>query len=340
MNGKNNNFNLYKEIILKLYRLAEEEDGIAKKLPTLRALAEQFGCTHPTVLRAVRELVETNILIPLKGGGYMTVPRNSGGKFQNIAVIYSRGMNLLDASYPIKIKYHALAGLSFSAWNLHFSQLHAAAYGDIGRMICSGAYNGVVLCSPDSLIIPEVTTACRSVGIPFGIFAGCSRDAGDVSVVYDIKNDFLRVFEKLLEKNRRRMLALSCPGNDWNQEMRNAIGEFSGKFEKAVFIEDCFSNIAEYLARNTGGAGEDFDCAVFVMNIFGIYEQLRLRAPDCLCVMPEFATPYEKNFRGVKMCFDLEKAGSQFAEAMSAVLDHKPPDHSRCFIQCSLEEIL
>lgn len=331
--------NLYKGIIHKLYQIAQEEDGRAKRLPTLRVLAEQFGCTHPTVLRAVRELLEAGILIQLNGGGYMTVPQDSVGGFRNLAVIFGAGMNLTDDGYSIRIKYHARYEMSTMAWGLNFSEIHAETCGELGRILRTGAYAGAVLCSPNPQIIPDVTGACRDLGIPVGIFAGCSGDAGDVSVTYEIKKIFLQVFEQLLRRKRHRVLAVSCPGNSWNPEMEKAIEAFSGNFDKIRFVEDRSAAVLEYILSNIGGQGEDFDAVVYVMHIHGAYEKLRVKAKDCICVMPEFAVPFVKDFRGLVMHFDLESAGSQFARAMLSVLNNEKPESPRSFIPCSLEEI-
>ena len=333
------NNNLYKGIIHKLYQFAQEDGGRAKRLPTLRVLAEQFGCTHPTVLRAVRELLETGLLIQLKGGGYMTVPQDSVGGFRNLAVVFGCGMNLTDAGYSIQIKYHALRELSMMIWGLHFSELHAETCGELGRILRTGAYAGAVLCSPNPQIIPDVTEACRDLGIPVGVFAGCSGDAGDVSVTYGMKNNFLQVFEQLFRRKRHRVLAVSCPGNPWNPEMEKAIDAFSGKFEKSLFVVDRSAAALEYILGNTGGRGEDFDAVVYVMHIHGAYEKLRDQTPDCLCVIPEFAFPYIKDFRGLVMRFDLESAGRDFARAMLSALNKEAPETSRSLIPCSLEEI-
>ena len=331
--------NLYKGIIHKLYQIAQEDGGRAKRLPTLRVLAEQFGCTHPTVLRAVRELLETGLLIQLKGGGYMTVPQDSVGNFRNLAVIFGNGMNLTDAGYSIQIKYHALYELVTRVWGLNFSEIHAETCGELGRILRTGAYAGAVLCSPDPQIIPDVTAACRDIGIPVGVFAGCSGEAGDVSVTYDMKNNFLQVFLQLLRRKRHRVLAVSCPGNPWNPEMEKAIDAFSGKFEKSLFVVDRSAAVLEYILGNTGGRGEDFDAVVYVMHIHGSYEKLSDRAPDCLCVIPEFAIPFVKDFHGLVMGFDLESAGREFARAMLSVLNQETPESPRSFIPCSLEEI-
>jgi len=331
--------NLYKGIIHKLYQIAQEDGGRAKRLPTLRVLAEQFGCTHPTVLRAVRELMETGILIQLKGGGYMTVPQDDAGKFRNLAVIFGSGMNLTDAGYSIRLKYHALNELSTMEWGLNFSEIHAETFGEIGRILRTGAYAGAVLCSPNPQIIPDAVEACRALGIPVGVFGSCSGEAGDVAVTYDMKNNFLQVFEQLLARKRRRVLAVSCPGNPWNQEIAKAAEAVAGRFEKCRLLEARTDAILEYIPANTGGAGEDFDAVIYVMLIHRSYEKLRVRAPDCVCVIPEFAFPYIRDFRGLVMRFDLESAGNRFARAMLSALNKETPETPRSVIPCSLEEI-
>jgi len=329
----------YKGIIHKFYQMLVKNGGRPKRLPTLRTLAKEFHCTHPTVLRAVRELLNTGLLIQLKDGGYMTVPLDAEGQFRNIAVIFGGGIYLTDFDYSIRIKYHALHKFSTAVWKLEFSELHAETHKGLDRIIRTGAYAGLVLCSPDHQIIPEMNEVCRDIGIPVGIFAGCGQDHGDVSVIYDTKNDFLRVLEKLACRKCRRVLAVSSPRNPWNREIETAIREFSENFEKCCFLEDRLAAISEYIKENTGGAGENFDSVIYVRYIPGSYEELSKRVPDCFCVITEFDVPYIKDFRGLVMHFDLESAGAWFADSMLSALNKERPETSRYIISCSLEEI-
>jgi len=331
--------NIYQEIMLKLFRIAREEGSNSKYLPSLRALAEEFGCTAPTVLRAVRALIERGVLAPLERGGYRTLPQGVSGKFHYIATVSFSGMNLVESHYSIMMKYHAVDGLARNMRDLNFMELQAVTRGDIGRMIRSGTYNGVILLHPTPEIVPEAEVACRAAGIPLGLFGGALSDDGDVSATFDVKNDFLRLFDRLAQRSRRRMLVLSLPGSGWNENVRRAVEEGAGRFDKTVFMAEGIAENTDFLMRNTGGRGDDFDCVVYVMNFADSFSRLRVWAPDCLCSMPEFGAWREKDFRGLVMHYDLDAASRQFGQAMAAVLNKKIPKDPRCFIPCSIQEI-
>ena len=339
MNDRNNN-NIYKEVMLKLYHQAQTDGENSRRLPTLRKLAEQFGCTAPTVLRAVRELVKRNVLIQLKNGDYRTVPQFTSRNSRYIATIYRMGMDLLDSSYTLDLKYHALKMLSRSPENLKFSEIRTSSIDDIRNSLRSGVYSGAILCSPDDEIIPKMTDVCRAMGIPLGVFADALGNTGDVSVSYDVEKDYLVLFEQLIQRQRRRILALSIENHDFNKPVLLALNKVAGSFEKCVFMKtNSISQITGYLLQNTGDKGENFDSVVYLLNIFDTYEKLQSHAPDCLCVMPEFGIWREKNFRGLAIHYDLEKASLQFAGAMTAVLNGQTPEMPRSFIPCSIQEI-
>ena len=339
MNPGNKNNNIYQEIMLKLFRIAQEAEGTSIRLPTLRVLAEQFGCTAPTVLRAVRALIERGILAPLEKGGYRTIPQNVSGKTSYIALAVREGMDLLDDSYSMMIKYYVARGLARFMRDIHFSELHAVVRGDLGKTIRSGAYSGMILCFPHEAIIPDVTAACRDMGIPLGIFAGVLNNIGDISASFDPENDFLKLFEVLIRKKRRRILLLSIPGHHWNEKIQTVMEKLSASFDKIMLSECLISETDDYLFRNTGGAGENFDTVVYVVNIFDSYEKLRNHVPDCLCVMSDFGVVKEQNFRGLMMHYDLENASIQFGKAMSALLNKQIPENPRGFIPCTIQEI-
>ena len=339
MNDRNNN--IYKEVMLKLYHQVQTDGENSSRLPTLRKLAEEFGCTAPTVLRAVRELVKQDVLIQLKNGDYRTVPQFTSRKSRYIATVYSKGMNLLDSSYMLEVKYHALKMLARSPENLRFSEIRASSTEDIRNSLGSGVYSGVILCEPNEKIIPEVTEVCRAAGLPLGVFAySGGGTAGDVSVSYDAENDYLRLFGQILERRRRRVLVLSIENHGFNGAVQRVLDKVAGNFEKCVFMKtDSISQIRDCLLRNTGGTGENYDCVVYLLNIFETYETLQRHAPDCLCTMPEFGAWQEKRFRGLVMRYDLEEASRRFGGAMAALLNGQTPENPRTFIPCSIGEI-
>lgn len=338
MNDRNNN-NIFKEVMLKLYHQAQTDGENSSRLPTLRQLAEQFHCTHPTVLRAVRELVKQGVLIQLKNGDYRTVPQFTSKNTRYLALVYAYGMNLVDDSYSTDLKYFAVKHLIHSPGHLQISELRVSSSDDIAAGIRSGIYCGVIHCAPPKAMIPVMTDACRSVGIPLGVFGSHSADAGDVSVTYRDRTNFLMLFERLIRRKRRRILVLSQPNLAWNDAVRKVLDEVSGIFEKAEFMVNSASAICDYLLRNTGGTGEDYDCVVYLLNIYGTYEKLRVHAPDCLCVMSEFSLCLEKDYRGLVMHYDLEKAGLLFGTAMTALLNKQTPENTRISIPCSIQEI-
>ena len=325
--------------MLKLYHLVQTDGEVSRRLPTLRTLAEQFNCTHPTVLRAVRELVKQKVLIQLKNGDYRTVPQATRRNTRYLALIYKMSMDMLISAFCADIKYNAIRYLTHLPEDLEFSEIRDSSPDDIGNRIRNGIYHGTVLCAPTQNIVQPVTEACRDAGIPLGIFAGMAVNGGDVFSAFNMDHDFLEVFKQLIQRKRRRLLVVSLPQRRENDILRKTVEDVSGSFEKAVFREDTIAETTNYLLQNTGGSGENFDCVVYSVNIFETYKKLQAQAPDCLCVMSNFGVWREKNFRGLMMNYDLETAGIQFGKAMAALLNNQIPENPRGFIPCSIQEI-
>ena len=338
MNDRNNN-NIYKEIMIKIYQRVLADGDHSRRLPTLRTLAGEFGCTAPTVLRAVRELVNREILIRLPNGDYRTIPQCAPPNTRCLALVYGMGMQMLDSAFSADMKYNSIRYLMHLPERFDFSELRVSSCDDIENSIRSGIYSGVILCVPRESMLPSVTAACRDMGIPFGVFGGTSADDGDVSVFYDMEKNLLNLVEQLIQRKRRRILVLSLPLYRGNDTIREALEKVSGRFERAVFKAGSITELTDYIVQNVGGSGEDFDSVVYFINIYGTYRKIMEKAPDCLCVMSNFGVWQEKSFRGLMMNYDLESAGIRFGKAMAALLNKEIPENPSGSIPCPIQEI-
>jgi len=297
--------------------LADGEQS--RRLPPLRALAKEFGCTAPTVMRAVQTLVANGWLVPSSGGGYVSCRRDfSGLNIRVAAQIVGNGMCEYDFGYYILMRFHSvyeLGNLCRNGNQTGISELRFSTYDELDQKLRKGNFSGVVLTVPTDAIMKRGIKFCRSASVPLGIFGGI-RPEGRVSAYFDIKNNFASLMQKLAGQGRRRILAVSPLGNGWNSVMKETLEHYSGSFECAEYYADTHAQIIGHILNNTGEKGKNFDTVIFVGFIFHAYERLMDYSPQCLCVMPNFASEKVAGFHGWIMDFDVGSAGKFFGEAM------------------------
>ena len=68
-----------------------------QKVPSARKLAEMFGVSHPTALKALQKLAEGGYLLACGTNGYLTVPSSltSWGAVKVIGILNGDGCNVL-----------------------------------------------------------------------------------------------------------------------------------------------------------------------------------------------------------------------------------------------------
>lgn len=291
----------------------------SRRLPPLRALAKEFGCTAPTVMRAVQTLVANGRLAPCSGGGYVSCRRDlSGFNIRVAAQIVGSGMREYDFGYHSLMRFHSvyeLGNLCRNGNQTGISEQQFSTYDELDLKLRKGNFSGIVLTEPTDAVLKRSAKFCRSASVPLGIFGGI-RPEGRVSVYFDIKNNFAALMQKLAGQGRRRILAVSPLANGWNSVMKETVEHYSASFECAEYYSDTHAQITGHILNNTGGKGKNFDTVVFTGLVSGAYERLMDHTPRCLCVMPVFAADKVAGFHGWIMDFDVGSAGNVFGKAM------------------------
>jgi AraC-like DNA-binding protein len=330
--------NIYAGIKQHLFNFAQSDGGKSKRLPSLRVLAKRYGCSAPTVLRAVRDLTETNYLVPAHGGGYTTVAMDPARIVKILALLHGAGMNMSYDSYELRMKFHASYPLSMLDRNIGIYEPNLETQGQFGKLIRTRGYSGIILSCPTPAIVEETRQATSEISIPYGVFGG-DDPAGDASMTFDVRKNYQKVFVELQRRNRRRILVISSANHHSNAAVQSVLELTSQLFDETAFFSGTLQETEEFALENTGGYGQNYDAVVFIMNLRNLYEKLRSQAPDCFFAMPEFSAVLEKNFRGLVMKYDLDAAGRAFAGSMDSLLMGKSPEHPHGSIACTLHEV-
>ena len=281
------NSNEYSGIKIKLYNFALSDQGRPKTLPPLRTLAKEYGCTHPTVLRAVRDLIVQGVIVPLKGGGYRTLQLDSAGEHHIVNYMFGNGMNLYVDHYTLQLRYHSLNTLTRQHVQLGVAEFRQSSAGDFAHEMTYGNCDAGLLVDPPAQIVEEIAGVCAGRNIPLGVF-GSSFPGGDISCSFDVEKDFSQVFQRLLELERRRVLVLCRLNNHWIPGVQTAFDKYQHQFERAEFKVSTNQELINYTLENTTDSDAGFDTVVFVMFLEELYGKLKQNNPDILCVMPSF----------------------------------------------------
>ena len=331
----------YLDIRKKLEERIRENGRQLQKLPALRTLAKEFGCTAPTVMRAVQSLVANGLLAPRQNGGYTPIPQKIfGGERKIVAVITGRGMHVYDTAFFCLMRYCATYTLACSE-SLNVSgiaNITLNTYDDRKSILQDELYSGLILVHPSEELLRRVKKICRPADLPVGIF-GANEPYGQVTMTFDVKHDFAALFRKLAKMGRRRILVFSGYNYIWNEAMAETIREFSDTFESAEFYQGPMEQATEFGLRNIGKKGKKYDTAVFTSLIPGAYAKLKEQAPECLFVTNNCATAHEPDFHGLLMNFDVEPAGKIFGKDMhDAIWEHHTGAVHRT-IPCDIRQI-
>ena len=186
------NSNEYSGIKIKLYNFALSDQGRPKTLPPLRTLAKEYGCTHPTVLRAVRDLIVQGVIVPLKGGGYRTLQLDSAGEHHIVNYMFGNGMNLYVDHYTLQLRYHSLNTLTRQHVQLGVAEFRQSSAGDFAHEMTYGNCDAGLLVDPPAQIVEEIAGVCAGRNIPLGVF-GSSFPGGDISCSFDVEKGFLNL---------------------------------------------------------------------------------------------------------------------------------------------------
>ena len=333
--------NLYLDIRKKVEERIRNDGANHSVLPTLQTLADEFGCTAPTVMRAVQSLVANGLLAPRPHGGYIPVPEKFfGGERKIAAVITGGGMHVYDSNYFCLLRFNAVFPFTCSdPLNVSgIANIYLNTYDDLKSILKNKFYSGLIFVSPKGEILKKMGKICRSAALPVGVF-GADEPCGKISMSFDIRNDFSALFRELVKMGRRRILVYSGYNYFWNETMPETIREFSDSFETLELYQGAMEQAAEYGLQNIGKKGKKYDTVVFSALIPGAYAKQRAQAPECLFVTNNFAMLYESDFHGLLMHFDLETAGKIFGKDMhDAVWENNTGSVHRT-IPCDIRKI-
>ena len=216
--------------------------GSSKRLASNRELAKKFGVTHPTVIKALRDLVSDGFLTIKPGIGTFTNPGrlHLPHDVKLIGVIVGDGKNVLTPRVYWNLSpmlTEAILGRS-EKFQIQHSFLSSTDI-DAGGIMKMGL-DAILSYCPAQLIIPVLRELKEERGVPVLSFAG--RVPGVSSFYFDFETDNCNVADKMLEEGRRKIvLALPEDDKSFAKEaiagVQKAFAKRNLQFDNWVFVD-------------------------------------------------------------------------------------------------------
>lgn len=301
----------YMNIRHRLMDLIVTGGGTPQRIPPSRKLAEEFGCTHPTVLRALKDLAAEKLIVSCKRNGYITTPSSTDvqNDMKIFGVVIQSGKADFDTAF-FEAQYHAVASEildrshSYCVRNIYLetpSRLRTA--------ITENSLSGLILIMPIPEIIQEAKKEEKK-GLPVvtlyrktELFTSCDLGAEKV---------YEKALELLCGEKRRNLLLIGKEHYYYLSDIEKMLPRFKKKHPdvQVTFLkenmESNFQTLSEQIKQ-----GKIFDGAVFLQLDKKIYNFLHDSfdvKEQCRLIMDQFAIFRDMNFTGWNIYFDMSGA--------------------------------
>ncbi len=321
MSGQNDlNFS-YTKIRQYVYSLIATSGDTPQRIPAARHLAEIFEVSHPTALRAIRELSEEGLLVTRRGSGTVTCPDKVANLVQKriFGVVVENGMNSFDSFYSMRLG--SCLALEVMKRGMDIVTQNLALSGDaskLGAFVRDRRLSGLLLVCPPKEIVEAARRLHVENGTPVILFRG--QCDGISWADYDFANEWFRRLELIHREGRRRVLVIRSSGSELHAQCaRSATERFCKEYgaDACQFFEldgDRQENFDRL--RELFGLGVKFDAVIGLRSIGPYCDFLREYLDveeECRLFCLNLANPEAFGFTGYVIDLELEKAARTLA---------------------------
>lgn len=312
----------YMKIRKQLLNLVMKAGPVPVRLASSRELGQQFGVTHMTVARVMKDLAAEGYLLTKRGVGTFTNTMNNNVlESSNVfgVVIGNGHFTLFDR---IEMSFFAafsdaLLSSSLKNWVQHCTLTSALA--DAATELLQANLSGVVWLMPGSDAVPVLKTL-QARGMPL-VSVG-RRVEGVSSVAIDFCDLGYRIASRMLEQGRKRILLVQMGTPTFPQDgavagVEKAYRERSGRFWPTWVFKGGSSeqeNFAGILER------EKPDGIIYFDSIRPYWKTLRRyqeRCADCLLYSAAWELRDDMGYAGLMGVPKLAEAAVMAAENLN-----------------------
>jgi len=214
------------------------------RLASTRDLAKRFGVSHPTVVKALKDLVSDGFLLVKPGVGTFTNPQNesaNGGISKVVGILWGDGKDVFISRIAMSVKSAIVEALLSRSSTFRLQDCHLTrSLKDVVAEIENEGFDGLIWGMPAASALPTIMEL-KSKGLPV-LCVGRAFE-GFSSWTLDFERDNRNVAGLMLDEGRRKLLlALPRKGDDFAngaiEGVENAYAERGLSFDRAWAIND------------------------------------------------------------------------------------------------------
>lgn len=305
------------------------------RFPPTRKLAEMFGVSQPTALRAVRALIEEGYLTACKGGG--TISRPATLALSNQMKIYGlltyQGCQVFDDLFFMNITSAAAMELMRRRNNYRTKTLYVETPPLLEKTVRQESLAGLILlCAEEH--IASYAENLRKSGLPVVSFM---KRLEGISSVYDpVEKRVRETLRRLFAENRTHILLVCRPDSYFIGPIRagaaKACAEAGVPAGQVIILDKSMAESREKIAELLE-FGLKFDAVFFYSFHHAIYELLQSRfdfQEECRVLCDDTSVTDDLNYTGYAVRYDLKHAAEKLIDLLLKQTEHpeEPPQYA------------
>lgn len=224
--------------------------GKALQLPTAQELAKQFGCSRPTVSKAMKTLTDDGYVIGRPGIGSFINPNiegnQKGGNMDGmpiIGIIFGDGMVVHYEIFFGAVLARVLEQVIHRPAVLHIINLTSTNHEKIVKEILAEDLDGLIWEGPS--VEAKTILALRRHGLPVVVMKSEPLPGCDC-VYFDMDALGAEIANRLLAENRRNVVFLADrkPWNAARGSLLRTFAEAGHPLNEKLFLAGCESSLA------------------------------------------------------------------------------------------------
>lgn len=305
------------------------------RFPPTRKLAEMFGVSQPTALRAVRALIEEGYLTACKGGGTLSRPTTLalGNQLKIYGLLTYQGRQVFDDLFFMGITSTAAKELMRRNCYFRTKTLYVETPSLLEKTVRQESLAGLILLYAENHIAAYAANL-RKAGFPVVSFV--KRLEGISSVYEPVEERVHQTLLKLFREGRTHVLILSRPDIYSIAPIRagaaRACAEAGIPVGQVIILEKSMAESKEKISELLE-FGVKFDAVFFYSFHHAIYELLQSRfdfQEECRIICDDTSVTNDLNYTGYVVHYDLENAAKKLIDLLLNQTEHpeEPPQYA------------
>ena len=305
------------------------------RFPPTRKLAEMFGVSQPTALRAVRALIEEGYLTACKGGGTLSRPATLAlsNQMKIYGLLTYQGRQVFDDLFFTEITSTAAKELMRRDCNFRTKTLYVETPPLLEKTVRQESLSGLILLYAEDHTASYAANL-RKTGLPVVSFM---KHLEGISSVYEPVEERVRqTLLKLFAEGRTHVLILCRPDAYSIAPIRagaaKACADAGIPAGQIMILDKSMAESKEKIMELLE-FGLKFDAVFFYNFHHAIYELLQSRfdfQEECRIICDDTSVTDDLNYTGYVVHYDLKNAAKKLIDLLLRQTEHpeEPPQYA------------